>query len=67
MLKIADNFPASHDAAFILENGIELYKIDWNGEVYRYGWDSVHECTTRYEYRPVYNDADEIIGFEEGV
>lgn len=37
-----------------LENGIQLFAEDWNGEIYGNGWNSSEEKNTGCEYRPVY-------------
>ena len=56
---------------YVLENGIELYLIDWNGEVYLNGYlrkDKQGE-NTGYRYKPVYKEVGEnqfiLLGFEE--
>lgn len=42
---------------YILENGVELYEIDWNGEVYGHGVvnrKNVNRKNNEYMYKPVY-------------
>ena len=42
---------------YILENGIELYEMDWNGEVYGHGvvnHKNVNHKNNEYIYKPVY-------------
>lgn len=37
-----------------LENGILLYEEDWNGEIYRTGYDEKKEKDSQYSYRPIF-------------
>lgn len=41
-------------ADYKLENGVLLFDMDWNGEIYRNGFDSISEKETNIEYKPVY-------------
>lgn len=56
-------------ADYELENGILLFDSDWNGEIYREGFDPKTKKNNGRYYRPVYKEVDEdefeIIGFEE--
>lgn len=58
-----------HMVDFELENGVALFKEDWNGEYYSNGFDLEKEIETNYDYIPVYKevaeDEFEIIGFKE--
>ena len=60
-----------HEIDYVLENGVELYSQDWNGEIYAKGYDRKNHKDTEYYYRPVYKELEnedfEIIGFEEHV
>lgn len=51
-----------------LENGILLYSIDWNGELYGNGFNPDNKENTNCEYKPVYKyqlDDIDISEFEE--
>jgi hypothetical protein len=62
-----------HEVDYILENGVELYSIDWNGEIYSQGYLRKDKFqlgeNLNYSYRPVYKeigeDEFELLGFEE--
>lgn len=40
-------------ADYKLENGVLLFDEDWNGEIYRKGYDLANEKNTVYQYKPV--------------
>lgn len=52
---------------YVLEDGTELFTMDWNGEIYTNGLKELKDTNKRY--RPIYNkindDEYEVIGFEE--
>ena len=56
MVKIKNkNFKrVGHWVDFELENGVLLYGEDWNGEVYRTGFDEKNGKDNNYNYRPIY-------------
>ena len=39
---------------YVLENGVELYTMDWNGEIYRNGYLRAKNKNTNCTYRPVF-------------
>lgn len=60
------------DVEVYLENAVTLFRMDWNGEVYRKGFQitptSYNE--TGKNYKPIYSELDEygdcdILGWEE--
>lgn len=53
MLLIKRSF-INREIDYELENGIQLFAEDWNGEIYGNGWNPNEEKNTGYEYRPVY-------------
>lgn len=59
----------SSKADYELENGVLLFEEDWNGELYRNGFDPKAEKDTNRYYRAIYEEVEpdefEIIGFEE--
>ena len=62
MLKIK-NSSYVYRRDYVLENGVELYDIDWNGEIYTNGFYNGKDTNKRYI--PIYDKDYEIIGFEE--
>lgn len=52
MIRISEKTYQIED--YILENGIALYGSDWNGELYKEGWDIKNRCVVKKEYKPVY-------------
>ena len=73
MLKIKNGCPLDPEIDVELENGVCLFLMDWNGEIYLNGA-IFNETTGAYEntgkeYRPVYDENNEfsIIGYEEEV
>ena len=69
MLKIVPKnqfyHPYMNKVDYALENEILLFEDDWNGEIYRNGFDIKTEKVVKNCYRPVYSDNFKIIGFEE--
>lgn len=61
----------SEEGTIYLANGVALFQRDWNGEVYRYGYDASKNMEeTGKEYRPIQEPYDDlgdydIIGWEE--
>jgi hypothetical protein len=53
MLKIKETKQNSL-ADYELENGILLFEKDWNTEIYRNGYDTINNCDSNKEYKPVY-------------
>lgn len=43
-----------HIVDYELENGVLLYSIDWNGELYGNGFNPDNKENTNCEYKPVY-------------
>lgn len=39
---------------YVLENGVELYDTDWNGEIYRNGYLRKEEKNTNCTYKPIF-------------
>ena len=54
MLKIKEKIMKVSDVDFVLENGIELYKKDWNGDKYTEGFDGINKAELNHCYVPVY-------------
>jgi hypothetical protein len=52
-------------ADYELENGILLFEEDWNTEIYRNGYDTINNCDSNKEYKPVYRFEIENIDLEE--
>ena len=50
---------------YILEDGTELYEMDWNTICYSQGYDSKNKKDVKCEFYPIYNEEGEIIGFKE--
>lgn len=52
---------------YVLENDVELYDMDWNGEIYCNGFKDDRDTDLRY--KPIYKenakDDFELLGFEE--
>lgn len=76
MLKIKEM--GYREIDYILENGIELYKCDWNTEIYRCGYDRKNKRIIKSEFKPIrrfevegiekleeWEKAFEIVGFKE--
>ena len=50
---------------YILEDGIELYEMDWNTICYSQGYNPNNKKDIKCEFYPVYDEEGEIIGFKE--
>lgn len=61
-----ENFErVGHKVDYELENGVLLYEIDWNGEIYRNGFDPINEKDTNKSYKPVYRFEIDNINLDE--
>lgn len=50
---------------YILEDGTELYEMDWNTICYSQGYDPKHKKDVKCKFYPIYDEEGEIIGFKE--